>query len=169
MISTAFVMDLSSGRRSPAMRVTDARGVQAHQRYLREDRVEYTAFSTGSGSGRIVTAMIERPAATVVELHGDIDLEVVQPLRDCVLSGVEQCADVLVELADVTLIDCACLGALVQGSRLADRRGHTLCLVAVPPPVQQTLIAAGLDTAFPTFGDRREALQELSPESCVLV
>jgi anti-anti-sigma factor len=114
-----------------------------------------------------VNATIEADGSKVVELHGDIDLAVVEPLRDCMISGVEKGLHILVDLADVTLIDCACLGALVQAGDLAGRRGQALCLVAPPPVVRRTLAAAGLDTAFPTFGDRRQALRESMLEPCV--
>ncbi len=107
--------------------------------------------------------------ATVVELHGDIDLAVVEPLRDCMISGIEQDCDVLVDLADVTLIDCASLGALVQAGQLAERRGRKLCLVAPPPVVRWTLAAAGLAAAFPTFGERQLALRASLRDSYVAV
>jgi anti-anti-sigma factor len=95
---------------------------------------------------------------TLVELHGDIDLEVVEPFRDCVLTGVEQNDDIIVDLTGVTMIDCASLGELVQASHLADRRGRTVSLVAPPPAILRTLAATGLDNAFPVIGERPEAL-----------
>jgi anti-anti-sigma factor len=101
-------------------------------------------------------------AATVVELHGDIDRHVADPLWDCVVSGMERGADVLVDLADVTLIDCASLSTLVEARHLADRRGGTVCLVAPAAAVRRTLAATGLDTVFLTFHDRDQAVRQLS-------
>lgn len=102
------------------------------------------------------------PGATVVELHGDIDLDVAEPLWDCVAAGYERGDDVLVDLSDVTLIDCAALGVLVRAEHLGSRRGHRLCLVAPAAAVRRTLAATGLQTAFPIFGDRRDARRDLS-------
>lgn len=116
----------------------------------------------GVDPGQAAVAVTEHPTATVVELHGDIDREVAEPLWDGVTSGYERGADVLVDLSDVTLIDCASLGALVRAEQLAERRGRRLCLVAPAAAVRWTLAATGLETAFPIFGDRREALREVS-------
>lgn len=98
-----------------------------------------------SGTGQVVAPTVDAMGTTVVELHGEIDRAVVEPLRDCVLSSIERDADVLVDLADVSLIDFSSLSFLVQAAQVADRRGRRLCLVAVSPIVQRTLAAAGLD------------------------
>lgn len=75
-----------------------------------------------TGTGQVVVPAVRAGRTTVVELHGDIDMETLQPLRDCVLAGIEENNDVVVDLTDVALIDCASLGALVQADRLAERR-----------------------------------------------
>ncbi|WP_127508338.1 STAS domain-containing protein [Actinoplanes solisilvae] len=120
-----------------------------------------TSTLTGTTTGRIVTPSAEAGGAAVVELHGDIDLEVVELLHDCVTSALEHGSDVLVELADVTLMDGASLSALVQADQLADRRGCTMCLVAPTAVVRRTLACAGLGSAFVTFGDREQASRAL--------
>jgi anti-anti-sigma factor len=97
-------------------------------------------------------------AVTVVELHGEVDLDAAELLRDCLTDGVERNTDVLVDLADVTLIDCASLGVLVEARQLADRRGHRVCLIGPSPPVRRTLAATMLDSAFPLYPDRQRAM-----------
>lgn len=127
-----------------------------------------TMLAADYGTDQIVTATLDATGVPVVELHGDIDLGVIEPLRDGVVNAVEQGTDVLVDLAGVTLIDCASLGVLVQADRLAVRRGVRVFLVAPSPIVSRTLAAAGLDAAFPTFNDYHEAFRELSPDPYVL-
>jgi anti-sigma B factor antagonist len=103
-----------------------------------------------------------RCVATVLELHGEIDLDVRESLRRSLVRGVERDADVLVDLADVTLLDCASLGVLVEAGHLAGRRGHQVCLVAPSPAVRRTLAVTRLDTVFPLFSDRDQAHHRLT-------
>ena len=114
-----------------------------------------SAFDTVSS--HVVLAEIEREGAVVVELHGDIDLESTELLADCLAVGAERGTDVLVDLSDVTLIDCSALAVLVQARQLAERRGRKVCLVAPPRLVRRILTAVGLDTVFLIAGDRRQA------------
>jgi anti-anti-sigma factor len=100
----------------------------------------------------------------VVELHGDIDITTAEVLEDCVVAGVTRGADVFIDMADVTLIDGASLGALVRAGRFADRRGRSIRLVTPSPLVRRILAAAGLGEDFPVTGDRWQALGELAPE-----
>ncbi|MEU8230480.1 STAS domain-containing protein [Actinoplanes sp. NPDC048967] len=101
-------------------------------------------------------------SVTVVELHGDLDLDTADMLRDCLEDGVERGTDIVVDLADVTLIDCVSLGALVEAGRLAERRGHQLCLAAPQPAIRRTLAATMLDKVFRQYPDRRRAVGGLS-------
>lgn len=111
--------------------------------------------------GQVDAPVVEPNGATLVGLHGDIDLGVVEQLRDSVMSGVERGAVVLVDLTDVTLIDAASLGALVQADQRAARRGRRVCLVAPSAMVRRTLICAGLDCAFPMFPNHDQAFRDL--------
>lgn len=99
---------------------------------------------------------------TVVELHGEVDFGVVEMLRDCLADGVGRNTDVVVDLADVTLIDCVSLGALVEAGRLADRRGHELCLAAPGSAIRRTLAATMLDTAFRLYPSQQQAVHCMS-------
>ncbi|MFI6074030.1 STAS domain-containing protein [Actinoplanes sp. NPDC051343] len=101
-----------------------------------------------TGTGQVVVPAVRAEHTTVVELHGDIDMETLQPLRDCVLAGIEENNDVVVDLTDVALIDCASLGALVQADRLAERRGRNLSLLAPSAMTRRTLAGAGLSKTF---------------------
>ncbi|SNY25502.1 anti-anti-sigma factor [Paractinoplanes atraurantiacus] len=95
--------------------------------------------------------------AAVVELHGDIDVEVAEPLQDQLADGLERRDDILVDASDVSLIDCASLGVLIQAHQRADRRGCRFCLVAPSPAMRRTLAGTGLDAAFPIFRSRAHA------------
>ena len=121
----------------------------------------HTSTLSETTSGRVMTPAAEAGDAAIVVLHGDIDLEVVELLHDCVTSALEHGSDVLIELADVTLMDGASLSALVQADQLADRRGRIMCLVAPAAVVRRTLACAGLGSTFATFGDRSQASDAL--------
>lgn len=124
-----------------------------------------TSTLVGTAADQIVTPAAGHDDTAVVELHGDIDLAVVEQLRDCVTSRLERGADVVVDLTDVTLIDCASLGTLVQADELADRRGRRMCLAAPAAVVRRTLAGAGLHGSFATYSDRNQALRALHPQS----
>lgn len=121
-------------------------------------------FDADGGTGQVMTTVVDDETVTVVELHGDIDGEVVAPLQDYVTAGIEQGLDVLVDLAEVTLIDSASLDTLVGAGHRAARRGTGFCLVAVPPKVLLQLAGAGLDDVFLEFRGRLQAFDELSRE-----
>ncbi|MCM4078882.1 STAS domain-containing protein [Paractinoplanes hotanensis] len=121
-----------------------------------------TMILADTGTGRIVAPVVEQAGTAMVELHGDVDREMVEQLEDCVLSGVTRGVDVLVDLADVSMMGAASLGALIEADELAGRRGRRLCLLAPPARVWRTLAAAGLEHAFPVFRDREQAVLDLS-------
>ncbi|GIF01246.1 STAS domain-containing protein [Paractinoplanes rishiriensis] len=122
-------------------------------------------YLTGGDLEAVQVVTPAHQAAPVVELHGDIDREVAEPLWDGVSAGSERGCDVLVDLADVSLIDRAALTMLVRAHHLADRRGCRVCLVAPSAAVRRTLAATGLNAVFPVFGDRRQALRGLPSPS----
>lgn len=130
---------------------------------------EGNAILADTGTGRIDAPSAGTAGAALVELHGDIDLEVAAQLRDRILSHVERDTDVLVDLSDVTLIDGVSLAALIYAGRMAAHRGRKLCLVAPSPVVRRTLSYAGLGGAFAEFPDVRQALGHVSAERRIAV
>ncbi|WP_412751617.1 STAS domain-containing protein [Krasilnikovia sp. M28-CT-15] len=111
--------------------------------------------------------MVFDASVTVVELHGEIDLGAVETLRERLHHGIERDTDIVVDLANVTLIDCASLGALVEARRLAGRRGHQLCLAAPRTAIRRTLTATMLDAVFPLYPDRHKAIGDMSATPAV--
>ncbi|GIF01264.1 STAS domain-containing protein [Paractinoplanes rishiriensis] len=96
---------------------------------------------------------------TVVRLHGEVDLEVAADLQSCLLSGVER-ADIVVDLAGVSLLDCSCLGVLIKALSQGRPRGHRVTLAAPAPAVRRMLSATGADTALPIIDDPRDAVRQ---------
>jgi anti-anti-sigma factor len=97
--------------------------------------------------------VIPRIDGTVVELHGDLDLATIDMLQDCLAVGVERGGDLLVDLADVTLLDGAALSVLVRAGRVAQRRGQRFQLMAPSSFVRRILAAAELGEAFAVIDD----------------
>jgi anti-anti-sigma factor len=120
---------------------------------LREDEM--------TGVGTVSVQGLPRSDASVVQLHGDIDLATVDLLEDCLATGVEAGSDVFVDLAGVTLIDGACLSVLVRAGRVAERRGQTISLVAPSPFVQRILAAAELGGVFPVVSASLHARRKM--------
>jgi anti-sigma B factor antagonist len=96
--------------------------------------------------------------ATVIALHGDVDIQLAPALDEQVTAALRAGMHVVLDLTEVSLIDCACLGVLVKARRQADRRHRVLTLAAPAPLVQRTLHVTLLDAEFSTFPTVRQAL-----------
>ena len=96
--------------------------------------------------------------ATVIVLDGDVDIEVAPALEEQIATALRAGIDVVLDLSEVSLIDCACLGLLVRARRQAGRRHRVLVLAAPAPLVQRTLRVTLLDEQFPAFPTVRQAL-----------
>ena len=103
---------------------------------------------------------------TVIALHGEIDADVADELYRCVAGGLDDGADVVVDLADASLLDCACIGALVRGRHTADREGRTLVLSGPRPGVRHVLDVTGVPSFVPVFPDCWTAVSRLSDSPC---
>ncbi|MEU4428844.1 STAS domain-containing protein [Actinoplanes sp. NPDC024001] len=109
---------------------------------------------------------------TVLRIQGDLDAEVAPALQTCLEGGLERAADVLVDLSDVSLIDCVCLGVLLRAHHRARSLGLLLALAAPSPSVQRTLAATRVDRALHITCEvapavvalRRHALEHMWPE-----
>ncbi|TQJ57588.1 anti-sigma B factor antagonist [Streptomyces sp. SLBN-115] len=103
--------------------------------------------------------------ATVVTLHGEIDLLVVQPLRtrlDALTAGPHP--DLVIDLRDVSFIDCVGLSVLCRTrNRVRARRGR-LRLIADKSSFLRILRSTGLSGVFdirPEMPDSSDALVPL--------
>jgi anti-sigma B factor antagonist len=71
------------------------------------------------------------PSYTLVRLTGEWDVTASDQLRDLLADQVRAGArDLVVDLSDVAFLDLACLYALLDGARMAERAGGTLQLTS---------------------------------------
>ena len=116
---------------------------------------------TADASVQVVTVPAH-PQVAVIRLHGDIDLQVLPALQAGLSAALHRRAHLLVDLSDVHLIDCPCLGLFVRARRAAQQNSTVFALVAPPPLVRLSLHAVRLDAAFPTFTHLQQALATLA-------
>nr|WP_221383126.1 STAS domain-containing protein [Actinoplanes polyasparticus] len=116
-------------------------------------------------------APTERPAGskTVVELvlSGDVDMETAQELRRYLTGALERGADIVIDLAEVRLVDCACLDILVRAARAAHTLDRVISLVAPSDLVRMTLRVTGTEALFLFCDDRVAALHRCGTDEAV--
>ncbi|MEU9340238.1 STAS domain-containing protein [Streptomyces sp. NPDC048278] len=106
--------------------------------------------------------------ATVVTLHGDLDLLAVAALSaalDDLTSGAEP--DLVIDLSPVPFIDCSGLGLLCRARNRVRYRTGRLRLVAPADDVPRLLRRTGLADAFDLYPDLPEALAAQSTSGAV--
>jgi anti-sigma B factor antagonist len=85
----------------------------------------------------------------VVTARGEIDVASAASLRSALMDGLDRSQRVIVDLSDVTFLDCAGLSALTAGLRAARRSGGALRLVIHGgQAVSRLLTLTGLDQLF---------------------
>ncbi len=99
-----------------------------------------------------------RRRVTVIASFGEIDMAAAGGLARCLQRAIERNTDVVLDLTDVTFLDCFCLGVLVRARRQALLRNRIVCLAAPSGPVARVLRVTDLDTLFPTFPHADAAL-----------
>ncbi|MFE5581600.1 STAS domain-containing protein [Kitasatospora sp. NPDC056531] len=85
-----------------------------------------------------------RPAPLVVRVGGEIDLATAPRLRCRLAAAFEAHREVVLDLSEVTFMDCSGLGILGQARNQADRCGRRLVLRGVGHPVARLLKLTGL-------------------------
>ncbi|MFI6449682.1 STAS domain-containing protein [Kitasatospora sp. NPDC050543] len=90
------------------------------------------------------------PAPFTVRARGEIDLAAARHLRRKLARALVEHREVVLDLSEVTFMDCAGLGALVQGRNLADRTGLRLVLHGIAHPVARLLRLTGLTCRLAT-------------------
>ncbi|MFI2608938.1 STAS domain-containing protein [Kitasatospora sp. NPDC018619] len=83
-------------------------------------------------------------APFVVRAHGEIDLDTAPALRRALAAALESHREVVLDLSEVTFMDCAGLGALVRARNQADRGGRRLVLRGADRRVVRLLKLTGL-------------------------
>jgi anti-sigma B factor antagonist len=95
----------------------------------------------------LTTVAYEADGKAVVVAHGDIDLDTVAGLRDCLAGCLARNAtDITVDMRDLTFIDSTGLSVLaITTKRLGDNGGR-LVVRNPPPNARKVLEITGLDS-----------------------
>ena len=93
----------------------------------------------------------------VVMLRGELDIRQATPLARALSAAAGTGSQVIVDLRELTVIDCSALGALVYARQRALYAGGDLTLVAPGPPVLRLLSLTGLNDWLPVFASVDEA------------
>ncbi|MER6398184.1 STAS domain-containing protein [Kitasatospora sp. NPDC001603] len=80
----------------------------------------------------------------IVRANGEIDLDTAPALRHALATALESHREVVLDLSEVTFMDCAGLGALVQACNQADRDGRRLIVREAGRCVVRLLKLTGL-------------------------
>ncbi|MFE2914587.1 STAS domain-containing protein [Kitasatospora indigofera] len=87
----------------------------------------------------------KRSTVAVVWARGDIDLDTAPALHRRLEAALREHRDVVLDLSQVTFMDCAGLGTLLDARGQADRHGGRLVLRAVGPDVLRLLRLTSLE------------------------
>ena len=84
--------------------------------------------------------------SVTVHLNGELDLLTAPSVLDELLTyaAVAHAHEIVVDLCDVTFMDCAGLKPLIAAKNMLNQRGRQLRLRHVPPNVARLIRAAGL-------------------------
>ncbi|WP_152644812.1 STAS domain-containing protein [Kitasatospora griseola] len=80
----------------------------------------------------------------VVRVNGEIDLDTAPALRRALAAALDAHREVVLDLSEVTFMDCAGLGAVVRARNQADRSGRRLILRGASGCVVRLLELTGL-------------------------
>lgn len=100
----------------------------------------------------------------VVELHGDLDVLVGDDLRQTLARAANGHRSLVLDLADVRLIDSTGLGLLVRAHQQTKGAGGMVCLSTPSRFIVTVLHTMRLHPVFPTFGNSSEALAWLAKQ-----
>ena len=93
---------------------------------------------------------------TILVLAGELDLSVVSTLRRELISSAAETLDIVIDLRQVTFMDCSTIGAFVMLNNHVRANGGSLQLTRVAPGQLRLLTLCRLVGALPV----RDALQE---------
>ena len=89
------------------------------------------------------------PPLAVLKVRGELDLSTAPTLSWSVAQAVEgRCGLVLLDLGDVSFVDCSGIGALVEAAHLMDAASAHLSVNRVSPQVARMLEITGTDALF---------------------
>ena len=96
--------------------------------------------------------------ATVVAVHGEIDIATAPQLREHLAAAIAGGTPVVADLLGVTFLDSTALGALIGGLRASREVDVPLRLVVADPRILKVFQITGLDTVFTLVSTLDEAL-----------
>jgi anti-sigma B factor antagonist len=91
---------------------------------------------------------------TVIALRGALGFAAAPDLLGDIIGAVARGTDVLVDLSAVTVLDAACLGAVIAAHRAASMAGCTVTLMAPQAQVRRCLDRAGALAVLPVIDHR---------------
>src|SRR4051794_34156037 len=86
---------------------------------------------------------IDYATTTTVTLAGELDVTCIPILGTLLSRATPLARDLVLDLSDVTFIDCAGVTALLTARRHTEARGGTLILQHVPPLVRRVIQLTG--------------------------
>jgi anti-sigma B factor antagonist len=109
----------------------------------------------------------ERPGVTIVDFKGRITIgEESVLLRETIRKLLaEKRVFLLLNLAEVTRVDSAGIGTLVEGAILSAQAGGRLKLLKIPRLLHNSLVIHRLLQAFEVFTDEEAALKSFPPSA----
>jgi anti-anti-sigma factor len=107
-----------------------------------------------------VGATLSYTTPSSVRVHGDLDFRSAPLVRDALVEAISQPLgeDVQVDLAGVTFLDCAGLGALIAASNAARTRARRIFVTNPSGAARRVLEICDLLTPNPGRGNRRASL-----------
>ena len=113
---------------------------------------------------RAAVAKLTRELA-LVSASGELDLYSAGCLRARIEEADTVGADtVLVDLSEISFLDSAGLGVLVQETERLEGRGHSLVLVTNDPRTRRVVEVTGLNRVLRTYATLQDALADLVPQ-----
>ena len=113
---------------------------------------------------RAAVAKLTRELA-LVSASGELDLYSAGCLRARIEEADTVGADtVLVDLSEISFLDSAGLGVLVQETERLEGRGHSLVLVTNDPRTRRVVEVIGLNRVLRTYATLQDALADLVPQ-----
>jgi len=108
---------------------------------------------------RMSYAVEDQGEFSVVYLTGEVDLSCSPSARKTILGCLQNKANLLVDLSNVSYIDSSGVASLVEGYQLSRNLELEFALVAVSSAAMNVLRLARLDHVFPIYASLDERLQ----------
>jgi anti-sigma B factor antagonist len=102
----------------------------------------------------------ENAEAVIVAVHGDIDLAHSAQLRTALMECVGRGQTIIVDLANVTVIDSSGVASLLEACQGARKRGKRFVLAGGSESVKRVLKLARLDKVFSLAETVQRALEK---------